>query len=115
MDGKQFDALTRWISQRRSRRAALASLLAASVPVAAAAARRDPCGTDRCGAVKNECGQEVHCGTCDEWFMPGNECIVGVCSADGYCRLLPKENDSICWGVGEIGICCNGECLRGPC
>lgn len=115
MENTRFDRLARWVSKRQSRRAALASLLVAAAPGVAAAACADPCGADRCGAVKNACGQEVNCGACDEWFVPGNECIVGVCGADGYCRLLPKQNDSICWGVGEIGICCDGECLRGPC
>jgi hypothetical protein len=118
MDDRQFETLTRRLGTgwRPSRRAAVAALLAAVIPRAAAAQCGNPCGQDRCGAVRDACGQEVNCGSwCQEEFVPGNDCMVGVCGADGYCHFVAKPNETLCWGEAQIGICCDGECLRGPC
>lgn len=119
MDGSQFDALTRSLAERPSRRRVLAALGAGALALAGRAttsAKPHPKGcNDFCkalgltgrdlGRCQNDCGQGAtglytQCGG-----SPANFCN-GVC-------VDTQTDEGNCGGCGQP--CTNGECVGGTC
>ena len=95
MDGHRFDALTRALATRTSRRRAFAAMLGIGAGIAAATGPGFH-GLVSAGGPLGNCGQDPDSGEC---AAPGTICSVGPKSHTGTCLSVAgpqKSFDCVC-------------------
>jgi hypothetical protein len=117
MDGQQFDAMTRSMATRQTRRGTLRRLAAAAGALVVASvpgrSRADHCSYIGCGCstgTLHPCGSGLVC--CPS--SPGTPGGAGVCSNPGDCSGPCRGSDEFCSGSCNWGDncpeCCSGWC-----
>jgi len=132
MDGRDFDALTRALATRKSRRGALRSGLALAAALglrltdeAAAAGRRRPgqvcrsdgeCASGLCGPPDRTGRRRCACSGPADCPRPSGRCKIATCNA-GVCGVADNAGGSCDTGVPctANGVCdAGGKCIGTP-